>query len=77
MTMTSEDLELAFTAYSEAETTMDAARMANFDESILDFAEDCVDNLSDDVDQRRELANVLLCGIILGACTVRQIRGEA
>lgn len=75
--MNRDDLEMAFTAYSEAETTMDAARMANFDESILDFAEDCVENLSDDTDWRRELANVLVCGVILGACCVRQVRGEA
>lgn len=75
--ITSDDLELAFTAYSEAETTMEAARMANFDESILDFADDCVDALSDDVDIRREYSNLLVCGIILGACCVRQVRSES
>jgi len=51
--------------------------MANFDESILDFADDCVDALSDDVDIRREYSNLLVCGIILGACCVRQVRSES
>lgn len=71
-----EQLEEAFIAYTEAESTEDTLMMANFDPDVLSFARDAVDSLADITDSRERMANLLCCGLFLGATAVRQIRGE-